>query len=55
MSNERKIVCRPHGNGQLTMLLTDAEINLLMKIEQEYPDMDIIGHLQKMEELQKKA
>ena len=45
MSQEKRIVCRPHGDGQLTMLLTDEEVIVLLKIEAEHPDLDLVEHL----------
>ncbi|MBQ7421613.1 MAG: hypothetical protein IJV27_05705 [Prevotella sp.] len=51
MIKEKKIVCRPHGDGQLTMLLTDEEVAMLLKIEEAHPELGIIEHLEMLDQL----
>lgn len=51
MNQEKKIVCRPHGDGQLTMLLTDEEVAMLLKIEAQHPELGVIEHLEMLDSL----
>ena len=50
MNIEKRIVCRRQEDGLLTLLLTDKEVSMLLKAEKEYPEMDLMGHLIKMNE-----